>query len=1362
MSTTREYIVTAQSFDDLASLYEDIESLGTGKFNALPNRVVDCANRRPISRNTHYWLTDKEAAQIKRDPRVLDVSLTSKELGIVPKPSWSRTADFTKTNVASTNDKNWGPYRTLLGNKVAGWGSDATQKQNATINYNLSGKNVDIVIVDGHIKASHAEFKTNVNGTGDSRVNQFNWFSLNPTVTGGAADTYDYNASGGDASLIFLINSLTFHATHVAGIAAGNTHGLAVDANIYNINPYAVAGVNIDTVYDYIRAWHNSKSVNPDTGVRNPTIVNNSYAGYFQLYLADLNTYHSATITHRGTTYTGPWTSTGNATKRWEELGFNHTAEQNVDPASPHYLDYYVTAQAPTPGFNADRSDAIADGIIIVYAAGNDGRRIDNSTGLDFNNKVTYNGTDYYINRGPYMGARAGNLQYMVNVGNINSIVNEPINPDSNKGADIDIWAPGTGVVSSDGRSTGDAVDPRGIDSDQVSKLTGTSMASPQVVSVIATLLELKPTFTPAAVYSYIKSIGTTGLIDVSRATTNAYDDPWSLQGSTNLSLYAPTPTFNITTTFSAFEIGETVTYTITTTNVPDGSTVYLTYSGTAVFRDGLTQRSITINSNSATFTRVVSVNANSDSTVSLRTGGYNGTIQDTATFNVLHINLISNITLSNGTLSPSFSSNVYSYRVYIPSTDSDTVNITVTPDNPGETLFYNQSTPITSGVPFSITLTAGVTGCYIGRTDNLYWYSIAFVRTYSIPYTGLLTPPQVAVAYNLPLPTATTGQGYKIGIYGSGGDFLQSDLDSSFADLVTAGLLPAGTVAPTIKRSNPFNVELLFSGETTLDVYCVATMVPGADITVYHLGPLAHTEEEQLLVNLELAQRMINDGVDAVSYSYGWGRVDPGFFAALDAAKIPFFFAAGDYGAFNPDTGTWADYASRIANIINVGGTHLSLNTNNTRASEISESYLTDSFYSYATGYGSGGAVSANAALPSYQSGLYYTPYNTSTGAGSPTPLTHRGVPDISGPINGYVMYYSGHVIKLGGTSASAPLMAGFIIRIMELTGVKKSSTEWNEFFYSHYNSNTFYDVVSGNNATDQADGYISTVGWDPVTGLGAPNGLGIVHALTSSDAETLITKETYNTAQSKLQNILGLGENGYGLPLISSSLVEVSRTATAKQWNNLIADINIVRQHVANTNTNTAYLITGTSILRASTVTNLISDINWLYDDSRRYKCHPAQFFTTGTTSLTSTSTFFSDSTSTRTLAWGTDTRKITHEVISRFPSRLAARYYFNIGSYLSFVPYYTGGLVNDLDGEWANFIDYLRNPTREYRYDREQYINYTSTLTVWTSGSLSISLLAEKLEDEKTIKFTTSYMNNSSAGLYITPAGSTWTIT
>merc|ERR1712066_54394 len=86
-----------------------------------------------------------------------------------------------------------------------------------------------------------------------------------------------------------------------------------------------------------------------------------------------------------------------------------------------------------------------------------------------------------------------------------------------------------------------------------------------------------------------------------------------------------------------------------------------------------------------------------------------------------------------------------------------------------------------------------------------------------------------------------------------------------------------------------------------------------------------------------------------------------------------------------------------------------------------------------------------------------------------------------------------------VGGTSASAPTWAGIASRLVDkslsLTG--KPLGHLNSLLYklareAPKHEPLFQDITKGNNGVPQGHdcgGYLATVGWDPVTGLGTPN---------------------------------------------------------------------------------------------------------------------------------------------------------------------------------------------------------------------------------------------------------------------------------
>ena len=349
-----------------------------------------------------------------------------------------------------------------------------------------------------------------------------------------------------------------------------------------------------------------------------------------------------------------------------------------------------------------------------------------------------------------------------------------------------------------------------------------------------------------------------------------------------------------------------------------------------------------------------------------------------------------------------------------------------------------------------------------------------------SLPTAGYLSSPQIATAYNIP---ASTGYGIKIAIFSFGGGFLQSDLNKSFADLQAAGLISSSLTAPTIRQvlldgqTGTFSLSPdNGSGENTVDIFCLACIVPQAEISIYIGNQIS-----------SMVAQAISDGVHICSMSWGSSEYtgDEIHFQQLADAKIAFLASSGDYGSVVSSGATTEGvvYPASSPYAIGVGGTKLTLTVANNRSSETDDNR--DS--GFGSTWGGGGGVSATFNLPSWQSGLFYTPITNGV-TGSPTALMMRGVPDIASPMNAYALYINGSIGGYGGTSLACPTLAGILARNLQLTGVRRSSPDWNAIAYAH--TAAFYDITVGTNNTKITSGYKGTSGWDPVTGLGPPTG--------------------------------------------------------------------------------------------------------------------------------------------------------------------------------------------------------------------------------------------------------------------------------
>ena len=294
----KEYIVSVNNFQDLESIYDELETQGKTPPNLELTRSVDCLHRRPTSRNTHYLLADWEADALKNDSRIKSVTLAPHYLGIKAGTTDVQTSsNWDKSSSTSSVMKNWGLLRCVDGLQAVNWGgtgyqgngANITPSRSDSINLTQTGRNVDVVICDENgIVWNHPEYAVNADGTGGTRSVQYNWYQHNAEIGNGTNGTYVYGTGS--------------HSTHVAGTVAGNTQGWARSSNIYNLYYDTGNPGNFSYVFDYIRAFHRNKTINNATGRKNPTIVNNSWGQ--SIFPSEWAFTDITAVTHRGTRYT--------------------------------------------------------------------------------------------------------------------------------------------------------------------------------------------------------------------------------------------------------------------------------------------------------------------------------------------------------------------------------------------------------------------------------------------------------------------------------------------------------------------------------------------------------------------------------------------------------------------------------------------------------------------------------------------------------------------------------------------------------------------------------------------------------------------------------------------------------------------------------------------------------------------------------------------------------------------------------------------------------------------------------------------------------------------------------------------------
>jgi kumamolisin len=257
--------------------------------------------------------------------------------------------------------------------------------------------------------------------------------------------------------------------------------------------------------------------------------------------------------------------------------------------------------------------------------------------------------------------------------------------------------------------------------------------------------------------------------------------------------------------------------------------------------------------------------------------------------------------------------------------------------------------------------------------------------------------------------------------------------------------------------------------------------------------------------------QRAINEGCDVITHSWGtdessgYGSFLESTFANAAAQGITIFCSSGDNGSEGAIANgvITVDYPASSPNVIAVGGTILNYNTS------------TYARFAETPSGSSGGGVSTLFSVPSWQTGLTANLFFSSNSYSHVTSLTGRGVPDISAPYQTYVMWYNGGISSVSGTSAATPIMAGMFARYISITGRRPVTGAIHKILYS--NSSAYFDFGVGYNNNETltggaTGGYATASGWDPVVGLGAPNGTAMYQEISSGGTTVKTAANTWS----------------------------------------------------------------------------------------------------------------------------------------------------------------------------------------------------------------------------------------------------------
>lgn len=343
----------------------------------------------------------------------------------------------------------------------------------------------------------------------------------------------------------------------------------------------------------------------------------------------------------------------------------------------------------------------------------------------------------------------------------------------------------------------------------------------------------------------------------------------------------------------------------------------------------------------------------------------------------------------------------------------------------------------------------------------------------------------ELATIYNVPSPN--TANKVVIGVISFGGGLVGSvdsqgvltggDVQAYWNYLgIPSGNWPTVVVVGTggaVNTPNPADGGA--TAENTLDVQMIGSMCPSPNlIIILYLSPNTLSGFPAVFTYALNTPVTVNgSAVTPHILSVSWGAPETYFtnlatinavFATAVSRGIAICVATGDNGSSDGlRGGNYVDFPSSSPNVIACGGTTLTC-----------PNYVYDSSTTETTWSGTGGGVSRTFARPAYQANLI--------GAVS------RNTPDIAfvaNPSTGVAFIVGGVNVVYGGTSVSAPGIAGYI------AAIKSNNMTWNTFFNpqlyaSRQQSITgCHDVLIGSNG-----GFSAKLGYDNCTGWGSING--------------------------------------------------------------------------------------------------------------------------------------------------------------------------------------------------------------------------------------------------------------------------------
>ena len=590
-----EYIVIVEDAGDWEEIHSYI--VNENNIDGIPNRAIPCINTQEHSlRTAIYLMSHEEAEVLKSYPKIESVELNPDKY---PQPQSTETLRYKKpiafnkpqiiaaidSETTSFVDKirsNWSHLFVTNPTSLPfkGVGITSTTYAERDVEYSLTGRGVDAVIIDSGVAHLHPEFQREDGtyrvkdvvldgpykvdpdyftsrgltytkvvdgvslGVGIATTAAAAWwttassrsaaFQSLGTVTISASYTVPHvSTKTANASSNQLVDG---HGTACASQIGGKSFGLAFECNLWNIR-IALSGVGGiiagSSALNICTIWHQAKKI-AQNGNADPTIINNSWGQSSTTGNTNTVSYSHG---YRGSTlsYTG---NGSDITVQANAGACRNTKTFTYNLGAGTALSYYTGSGQYTPNDATTSSaaeNAIAAGCIVVTSAGNQNQKFADETDVDFSN--WYSTSTNYVNRcGGVSKGFTGTHERKkgtIRVGALDCAV-EPTDSKqgsaayairkvcySNCGPMINVWAPAEMTMAAGYTTNYEDFARQDNISFYDTWFNGTSSASPNTCSVIALYLESNRKATQADVHEWLDRHGS-----VEINLSDPYSDP--------------------------------------------------------------------------------------------------------------------------------------------------------------------------------------------------------------------------------------------------------------------------------------------------------------------------------------------------------------------------------------------------------------------------------------------------------------------------------------------------------------------------------------------------------------------------------------------------------------------------------------------------------------------------------------------------------------------------------------------------------------------------------------------------------------------------------------------------------------------